>query len=264
MNRRISTRVSGSRLVGGLLVLPAMGLLGSACGSPSHPKLTAEGDPRALASGPQVPTPGSTGGSATGAASGKSVEWTTGTGYRFRISLASSGVVAMNSFMTDDGTGDGGTSVDAPPGSKILVGEVVFQNTSDRPEPMPDAPVGVMPADATGSQFIMAVPVADASTFGIDSSSENNLCTEGTPAPGDAEAAPVGYCDLSLEIGAFSPAQTDITQPPQLAPGASGTVSFITAPTISGEWVPQNAPVGDVKVFYAPTLTCGCWAPLGQ
>lgn len=264
MERFNSDQTRRARLAGGLLLAPLLAVMAAACGSPSHPPVSIGGDPGAAANATPTPSStGSTGGGSSSAVGGKSMTWTGPQGYVYQISLASSGVVSMTSFTTDDGTGDGGTSVDAPPGSKILVAQVVFNNQSGRSEPMTDVPIGNMPADSTGSQFILAVPQSDASAFGIDPSTASQECSTSNVA-GTPDLAPAGYCSLSTEIGAFSPAQSDITQPPQLDPGATGTVTFITAPTTSGGWVPQAAPVSDVKVFVAPNTTCYCWSPLGQ
>jgi hypothetical protein len=186
-----------------------------------------------------------------------SVAVTTYAGYVFKVSLASIG--AQPSFMTDDGTGDGGAAVDAPPGSTIVVAKLNFANDSARPELMPLG-IGVLPTETSAGPVEMTVPVADAAAFHLDAPAQSSACT----VSGPATYAPLGYCNLNAKIGAFSPAQTDITQPPQVAPGANGSVTLESdqSATAAG-WVPESAPVQDVKVFVQPNATCTCWVQLG-
>ena len=198
---------------------------------------------------PVVPTTNTSGG-------GRSADVTTGSGYVFKVSLASIG--AQPTFTTDDGTGEGGTAVDAPPGSTIVVATLNFQNDSGRPELLPYGAY-TLPAAMSADGVEMTVPVADANAFGIDATQEGTYCTTSAPAT----YAPLGYCNLDAKLGAYSPAQTDITQPSQVDSGGKGTVTLESDQSVSGAWVSQSAPVQDVKVFVQPNTTCTCWVQLG-
>jgi hypothetical protein len=191
---------------------------------------------------------------------------TVGSGYVYQISLASPGISSTSSFMTDDGTGTGGTAVDAPPGSTLLVARVLFSNNTGRPEPLVGAGLEALPSSAwdNGLELGLAVPVADAAAFGIQSPSTNDNCTTTTNPLTDGLFPPDGFCSLPQEIGAFSPAQTDITQPPQISPGGAGSLTYLAAQDLSGTWIPQSAPVHDVKLFVQPNSTCKCWSTLGS
>ena len=77
--------------------------------------------------------------------------------------------------------------------------------------------------------------------------------------------APTGYCDLYASVGAYSPAPTGSAQFPQLAPGASFTVTLLVAGGgIQGQSVPENAPVQAVKVYIEQKCAGSaiCWAAL--
>jgi hypothetical protein len=183
-------------------------------------------------------------------------------GYVFSVRLAAAGVTTMTSFTTDDGSGTGGTAIDAPPGTKLLVAQFVFTNSSDRPEPLM-VPF-TLPNEITGYQITLAVPVADESAFGIDPSSASQACTTDTASAmgAGAIAPPSGYCYLSAQVGAYSPAQTDVTQPPQIAPGAVGTITLVVSAAASANGIPENAPVTAVRAFAEPGEACGCWSAL--
>lgn len=255
MKTSVSQHIRIARYAAGLAAVALMGVFASACGSSGHTSVNAPPDPAPGPSASQPPTSPAT------APSGKAVAVTTGEGYMFNVSLASPGVTSMISFTTDDSSGDGGTPVDAPPGSKLLVAQLVISNNSGRPEPMLGSVVGTLPADATGSQLELAVPFADASAFGVDPSSGGSLCNATNDAM-SVDVAPLGYCALSTQIGAFSPAQSDITQPSQLESGTSGTVTLLVTQGTDTAWVPGGAPTQDVKAFAEPNTTCSCWSAL--
>jgi hypothetical protein len=165
-------------------------------------------------------------------------------------SLISPGVESAPSFATDDGSGVGGSTIDAPPGTKLVEAELNFANTSDRPQPMWFIGLGPLPFPSN-SVFTLAVPTPDIAAFGQTTSSTGCADTE----------APAGYCSIGAAISAFSPAQEDITQPPQIAAGATGTATLVAGGP--GVGIPQNAPLQDVKVFLYGTQACStCWAPL--
>jgi hypothetical protein len=171
----------------------------------------------------------------------------------------------MSSFTTDDGTGSGGTAVDAPPGQEMVVATLRITNSTDRPEPFAMEPFELGSAETLPYQpgnsedLMLAVPEAQAAAFGIPTDQRTFCGTNGD--------APTGYCDLYASVGAYSPAPGDITQRPQLAPGARFTVTLlVSGGQVYGQWVPANAPIQAVKAFVQQSSNCPgsaiCWAAL--
>lgn len=183
----------------------------------------------------------------TSAPSGKSVSVTMGGGYQFGVSLVSPGVTTASTFTTNDSSGSGGTPIDAPPGQVLVLATLRFVNNSDRQEPLVAAGDGRLPSPDAPSVHLF-VPQSDASAFG--------LTTPGGQTYGCGSGEPSGYCSLGVQLVGFSPAQTDITAPPELAPGASGTVTVLPWILSANAWVPQAAPVRDVKVEVETTGNC--------
>ena len=240
-------------------MLPGVALAASGCGSSGH-SLGGPGTTRPSAVDGQTLPSTSVPTSQTKTGSGTSVAMDLN-GYQFTVSLAHAGLQELPQFTTDDGSGTGGTAIDAPPGKTLIIGQVNFQNATDRAEPLAVVPLGPLPADAKPSRLAMGVPISDASAFGIPSDQVSSYCSE----PGQASAGnvlPQGYCDLSAEVGAFNPVQSDITQPPQISSGGAGSVTVVAAQTSTNAWVPESAPLNDVKVFVQPNSTCDCWKPL--
>lgn len=248
--RRISVAVLA-------LILAACGTSGHSSGSPgtSAPPVTGGGT-----------TPATHGGATTtvgSSISGKSASVTAG-GYQYRASLNSPGVTTKTTFTTDDGTGGGGTAVDAPPGKELVVATLRFTNTTDRTEPFALEPflggsAGSLPFQpgAGEEDILLAVPQAQAAALGIQGDPSSVCAPNGI--------APNGYCDLYAMVGAYSPAPTGSTQFPQLAPGATFTVTLLVAGGgLQGQWVPENAPVQAIKVYVEQNCTGSaiCWAAL--
>jgi hypothetical protein len=237
------------------LAIGAFGLAAalSACGSSGH---SAAAFHEVTVPAPPPTTTTQELSTGTGSSPGlPSVTVTTGPGYVFKVSQAS--IASQPTFTTDDGTGTGGTAVDAPPGSTLVVAKLTFSNDTSRPELLPFAPVQ-LPAEMSAGVVEMAVPVADASVFNLDESAQSAYCT----TSGSAIYAPVGYCNLNAKIGAFGPAQTDITQPSQVDPGESGSLTLESDQSLSGAWISESAPVQDVRIFAQPSSSCTCWTPL--
>jgi hypothetical protein len=239
-------------------MVPGVALAASGCGSSGHSKSGTGTTPTHVGAQtlPSIPVPSSP----TTTGSGPSVVLDLN-GYQFDVSLAHTGLQELPQFTTDDGSGTDGTPIDAPPGNTLIFGQVIFQNATDRAEPLGVVPLGNLPTDAKSSRLAMGVPISDASAFGIASDEMSTSCSQ----PGQTSAGnplPQGYCDLSAVVGAFNPAQTDITQPPQIGSGGAGSITVVAAQNPSGSWVPQSAPLNDVKVFVQPNTTCGCWKPL--
>ena len=228
----------------------------SACGSSGHSNAGSHPSLGTVGLGASAPTSASAPAVGTTAKAGSSVSMTTAQGYVFNVSLAS--IDSQPTFTTDDGSGEGGTAVDAPPGSTIVVAQLTFRNDSGRPELLPYGAY-TLPAQMSAGGIEMTVPVADANAFGIDSTQQATYCTTSGPAL----YAPLGYCNLDAELGAYSPAQTDLTQASQVDSGASGTVTLESDQSATGSWVSQSAPVQDVRVFAQPNSTCSCWDELG-
>ena len=234
----------------------------SACGPSSHPSASNTTSASPTSGGSPGPT------SDTGHLA--SVAMTTPNGYQFAVRLAKAGVTTMTSFTTDDGSGSGGTTENAPTGSELLVAQIVFTNNSGRAEPLVLAPVSALPVNASNSQLDVAVPDADYAAFGIDKSSADQICNTASGTDTSYQDVtgyptfppPRGYCYLPTLIGAFSPAQSDITRPPQVAPGADGTITLLVTGAANGLNIPQRAPLAAVRVFAESTVTCNCWSAL--
>lgn len=257
------------RALAGLAMVALLSVGATACGSSGHSASVTTGS--SSVGNQTQSTLGATTTTGNGSSAGKSVDVTNPSGYVFSVRLAAAGVTSMTSFTTDDGSGTGGTTENTPPGSKLLVAQFVFTNDSGRAEPLFDAPVGPMPADASNSQLALAVPQADYAAFGIDTSSASQICntSSGTDSSYQTQigypslAPPSGYCYLLAQVAAFSPVQADITQPPQVQAGADGTVTLIVSYAVNGLRVPQGAPVSAVRAFAEKNSTCNCWSPLG-
>ena len=201
------------------------------------------------------------GASAGAAASGPSVALNAG-GYLYRVALQSAGVTTATSMTTDDGSGTGGTAIDATPGHTLLRATLVVTNSTDRPEPLPFVGVGPLPT-SVGPFLSLVVPRARADAFGLHVSDQQavlggtvaeGVCGDATTNEQRANPAPVGYCNLDAKLAAFSPAQTDLTQPPQLSPGETGLLTIVVQNTRLGEAVPDNAPLREVRVAIETTL----------
>jgi hypothetical protein len=187
------------------------------------------------------------------------------TRYKYQIALDQPGVTSETSTTTDDSSGIGsGTPIDATPGHVLLTAKLSITNATDRPEPMPFVGIGPLPFTDFSPILAFGVPRAEALRFGFSSSDLSNAGTPefGTPAErfcGDSHGttvAPLGYCSLGSEVSAFSPAQSDLTTAPQLAPGAVGTITIIVQNAAGGLGgsVPAGVPVGDVKVMLVTAI----------
>jgi hypothetical protein len=218
------------------------GLVVAACGGSSSPAATV--------SSPVVSSPVPSAVVPARAPSGPSVTMTVGGGYIYQVSLAAP-IQAKTSFTTDNGSGIGGTAIDAPPGHILFVATITITNKTDRQEPdefITTEPLPIAVDPATQADFpVMVVPPADAAAFGL------------IPDCGYANFA--GDCTLNPGIGAFSPALAGV-QAPQLAVGDSGSITLFSRP------LPEGAPVQDVKVFVPKDASCvfdsstACWLPL--
>jgi hypothetical protein len=214
-----------------LVVVSLLGACGSAAQTPST------GAPPGTPAGTQAGTPAGT--QARPDATGPSVMMTLD-GYQFQVALVRSSIRATPTFTTDNGTGlGGGTLIAAPPRFTLIVATLTVTNRVDRPEPF-DFPGGWGILPAAGNFTDLAVPRAEAATFGILPSNLplDTLC----PLPG-------GYCPLSAKVSAHS----DFGFQPQLAPGASGTITIVAGAQVYGDQlkVPEGVPVQDVRVFVA-------------
>lgn len=189
--------------------------------------------------------------------SGKGVTATDQNGYSFQVSLAAP-VTTATTFTTNDSSGAGGTTIDTPPGKILIVAKLTYTNKTSRQEPLDEAADGNLPeyGNTNLSTVYLGVPQSDAATFGVTA--------EGTYDVGcgnQTALVPAGYCDLGETVVAFSPAQTDITAPPEVAAGSSGTVTILALGEDDNNAIPQNAPVGDVKVFVQTSASCQATAP---
>ncbi len=182
-------------------------------------------------------------------------------GYKYQAALERPGITTKTTFTTNDGSGGGGTAVDAPPGKEILVATLRFTNSTGGPEPFKLEPfvggdVGLLPLQpGAGLEDIMlAVPQAQAAAFGVKGD-PSSVCVTNSIAPS-------GYCDLHASVGAYSPAPTGTGQFPELAPGSSATVTLLVeGGELQGQWVPQNAPIQNVKIYVSTDCgnPAGCW-----
>ncbi|MEA5456010.1 hypothetical protein SPF06_14840 [Sinomonas sp. JGH33] len=153
------------------------------------------------------------------------------------------------SFTTDDGTGSGGTTLDAPPGKVLIAATLAIVNNSGRQEPFLFPGTGPLPQlDTT---FPFGIPKGDLAAFGIPDTDVNHsmFCTGAN--------VPTGYCTLSGQVGGFSPASDD-SNLPQLAPGATATLTILPFGLggASGQPIPEGAPLKDLKVFAERTVGC--------
>jgi hypothetical protein len=186
-------------------------------------------------------------------------------GYEYRVAMNRPGVTSAPSVTTDDGSGDGsGTAIDATPGNTLVVATLTITNPTDRPEPLAFAPTGSLPDDlGVIAEFV--APRADAPAFGLHVTDQQSAIGGSTAEHfcGDAngtDAAPSGYCNLGSEIVAYSPASTDLTQPPQLSPGASGTIT-LAIQTVNGfsngnitpSPIAEHAPISSVRLAIETT-----------
>jgi hypothetical protein len=240
MPRFTSTRISSIRMWAGLAVVPTLALAASACGG-SGPSRAGTPTSSSTTDGTQSP-----GGSPTG--SGATVTMNIN-GYLYQVSLRSPGVTTATTFTTDDGTGAGGRAIDAPPGQTLLVATLNFANKTDRQEPLPFVGASALPDTDLFGVVSVEVPQSDASALGV---TEMGGYTVGCGA--DVVA---GDCSLGAAVAAFTPAQTDITTPPELAPGSSGTVTILPVGSSSVNYsVPQSVVLSHVKIYVQSTVGC--------
>jgi len=201
-------RTSWIRRSVGLSVATALAL--AACGGTSSPKATDTGSAVPTTAAAPQPQP-----------SGQSVALSAN-GYLYQVAMNPPGVTSATNTTTNDGSGGGGRAIDATPGHTLLLATMSVTNKTDRPEPMPFLASDPLPSTGATSAFNLVVPQSQAAAFGQANQQDCGV----SPAQGP-NLAPVGYCTLNAAIVAFTPAQTDITQPPQLAPGASGSVTLV-------------------------------------
>jgi hypothetical protein len=221
-------------------------LTAAACGGRSSPASSTSSPAATQPSGTTAATVASRPPAASNP-SGKTVTMNVG-GYVFQVSLAPPGVGTATTFTTNDSSGTGGTPIDAPPGQTLVIATLTFANKTDRPEPL-NLISGALPDIGFGAEMVLAVPQRDAAAFGITPDQSPMYCQNLAPAS--------GYCSLDPVMAAFSPAQTQFGEPPQLAPGQTGTITLLSGGGMQETPpVPQAAPVHDVKVYVETTQDC--------
>jgi hypothetical protein len=175
-------------------------------------------------------------------------------GYLYQVSLQSPGVTTATTFTTNDSSGSGGTAIDAPPGQTLLAATLNIANKTDRQEPLPFVGDGTLPNADLFGELDFAVPQSNRATLGIPELGAYNIgCANGDTA--------AGYCSLGAALMAFSPAQTDFTAPPELAPGSSGTVTILPLGSELNYTVSQSVPPSDVKIYIETTAGCAVTTP---
>jgi hypothetical protein len=234
----------------------------TACGGSSsrqaittHPAATTAPTSR---SGPSQPTATASRASSAGAA-----VTLTANGYVYQVALSAPGVVSATNTTTNDGSGYAGSPIDATPGHILLVATMSVTNKTDRPEPMALVGIGPLPETDVSGALSLVVPRSQANAFGLQVSDQasglggtmaERYCGDAQNNPQAASPAPIGYCNLNAEVIAFTPAQTDITQPPQLAPGESGSLTLLVQDTPTGAPVPEGVAANQVQVALERTL----------
>ena len=202
------------------------------------------------------------GSSGAAPASGPSVGLSSG-GYLYQVALDSPGLSTVTSMTTDDGTGTGGAAIDATPGHTLLTATLAVTNKTDRPEPLPFVGVGPLPASVAPFLSVV-VPRARAAAFGLAVTDQQamlggtvaeGVCGDATTNAQRINPAPIGYCNLNAELAGYSPAKTDLTQPPQLAPGETGSLTIVVQNTLLGTPVPDTAPLSHAQVAIETTST---------
>ena len=173
----------------------------AACGGSTSASSPPNSSPTSVAS-----APASAGSSVGGERYGSPVTITTANGYRFV--LRASAPYSLPTVSFPGGMGDETT----PPGKTHVVIDVQVQNPlKDRQEPL-----GGELTDLTddGTQFNLAVPTADATSFGLSGTS--SPCADRSPANvcffGGWLAVPSGYSSADSDVPARAMAYLQITE----------------------------------------------------
>ena len=183
-------------------------------------------------------------------------------GFPFRATLSHPVITTVTTYAPNNAAGSGGTPIEAPSGYTLAVATVIFTNPDNRPVPL-GVVSGFGPLPVSVAGILLAVPLADASAFGLDPSTQGDPCNTDNTGIG-LISAPVGYCSLSAEMVRVSPAQTGSETLPQVPASGSVALTILAGDPAYVATVSQSAPIDVMKVFINTTERSGAptWVEL--